>query len=52
MLNLKLESKELSAKAMQLINLTEEWLNTFLPHCLQKSKRAVGSGAQFRRFVR
>ena len=36
MLRLKLAAKELSSKAMQLINLTEEWLSTFLPHCLQK----------------
>jgi hypothetical protein len=39
LLNLKLKLNELTTKAMQLINLTEEWLNTFLPHCLQKIDR-------------
>jgi len=35
-LNLKLASGELTSKAMQLINLAEQWLSTYLPHCLQK----------------
>jgi hypothetical protein len=39
MLELKLSSGELAAKAMQLLNLAEEWLSTFLPHCLQKIDR-------------
>ena len=39
MLNIKLAANELTAKAMQLINLAEEWLSTFLPHCLQKIDR-------------
>ena len=39
MLELKLSSGELTGKAMQLVNLTEEWLSTFLPHCLQKIDR-------------
>ena len=39
MLSLKLAAGELTSKAMQLINLAEEWLSTFLPHCLQKIDR-------------
>ena len=38
-LDAKLASNELTGKAMQLINLAEEWLTTFLPHCLQKIDR-------------
>ena len=38
-LRLKLESGVLTSKAMQLINIAEEWLSTFLPHCLQKVDR-------------
>ena len=39
MLLLKLAAGELTGKAMQLVNLAEEWLSTFLPHCLQKIDR-------------
>ena len=39
LVRVKLASGELTAKAMQLVNLAEEWLSTFLPHCLQKIDR-------------
>ena len=39
MLQLKLSRGELTGKAMQMLNLAEEWLSTFLPHCLQKIDR-------------
>ena len=39
LLQLKLGSGELTGKAMQMLNLAEEWLSTFLPHCLQKIDR-------------
>eukprot|EP00962_Isochrysis_galbana_P039752 scaffold14306_cov80-Isochrysis_galbana.AAC.1 len=35
-IGLRLEKGLVSPKAMQLLNLCEEWLGTFLPHCLQK----------------
>jgi hypothetical protein len=39
LIDLKLAAKELSAKAMQLLNLCADWLSTYLPHCLSKLDR-------------
>ena len=39
MLHLKLAANELTGKAMQLLNLAEAWLCTYLPHCLSMIDR-------------
>ena len=39
-LHLTMASSSIDQKSFQLLNLTREWLITFLPHCLQKARAA------------
>ena len=41
-INCKIDAGELGVKAMQLLNLCEAWLSTYLPHCLQVISKPWG----------